>query len=463
MYFTIKLVKFILRWVVKVVLLPVTIVKRAIGMGSSTEEPYWVDEDAETADAGTGASSGGTTGGSTTATVGGSQSASSTTFLGIESPFSPREQLRNTFGMIAVLGAIGGFLFHDMVKSAIGESPPFEVTAGIFAPVILGALVWYGLNQRRRWAWYLTIIWNALLVVPYFIHEFPWWLTAWSIGFWYFIEEFLFMPDILILVLGAAIFWQVVQTAPDDLRGGGTPSTSTSPGSTGTPSSTPVPSGSSQSSTAGSGTGGSTASDPGSTDESAAASLSADVDRASTSERPGSSDGKSEMVDGVDGRTDDETGDSGEASAQTTGPGSAGSQSSGSTREAAETDDEPPPSQRVADDTEASIGEEAPTIESLDSTHVEGLTASDVDARVTAVEELASAVVDGSVDADVAVRGLETHAVEDDAPAVREAACDALGDAGTPAARSLLEDLRLDPDGDVSRTATRQLRTMEDH
>lgn len=463
MYFTIKLVKFCLRLVVKIVLLPVTIVKRAIEIGSSRGEPTWGDEGAATAQGGSGTSSGGPTGGSTTWSSGDDRSAGGTTFLGIESPFSPREQLRNTFGMIAALGAIGGFLFHDAVKAATGESPPFEFTAAIFAPVILGGLVWYGLNNRRRWAWYLTVIWNPLLVVPYFIHEFPWWLTAWSIGFWYFIEEFLFMPDILMLVLGAAIFWQVMQASPDDLQRPWTASTSASPGSTGPPSSTAVPSESNRSSTTPSGTGSSTASDPGSTDGSAAASLSADVDRSSSGERPRSSDGKSEMVDGVDSRDDEEAGDSGEEGAQTTGTGPAESQTAESTRAAPETEGESPANQGVADDSEDMTGEEPPADEFLDSTHVEGLTASDVDARVTAVEQLASAVADGSVDAADAVRGLETHAVDDDAPAVREAACTALADVGTPTARSVLEDLRLDPDGDVSRAATQGLRTMEDH
>ncbi|MDR9430730.1 MAG: HEAT repeat domain-containing protein, partial [Natronomonas sp.] len=88
------------------------------------------------------------------------------------------------------------------------------------------------------------------------------------------------------------------------------------------------------------------------------------------------------------------------------------------------------------------------------------LTASDPSTRAQAVEELAAAVADDPVPEQAAVDAL-VERLDDDDPTVRSAACESLGSLGVERAEPRLKDLRIDPDPEVSRAATRALRNFE--
>lgn len=88
------------------------------------------------------------------------------------------------------------------------------------------------------------------------------------------------------------------------------------------------------------------------------------------------------------------------------------------------------------------------------------LTASDPSTRARAVEELASDISDEAVPDQSAVDAI-VERLDDDDPTVRSAACEALGSLGADRAEPRLKDLRIDPDPEVSRAATRALRNFE--
>ncbi|MFO7927406.1 MAG: HEAT repeat domain-containing protein [Halobacteriota archaeon] len=88
------------------------------------------------------------------------------------------------------------------------------------------------------------------------------------------------------------------------------------------------------------------------------------------------------------------------------------------------------------------------------------LTAADPSARARAINDLASAIADDTVPDQSAVDAV-VERLDDDDPTVRSAACEALGSLGVDRAEPRLKDLRIDPDPEVSRAATRALRNFE--
>jgi HEAT repeat protein len=89
-----------------------------------------------------------------------------------------------------------------------------------------------------------------------------------------------------------------------------------------------------------------------------------------------------------------------------------------------------------------------------------GIDAEDPSTRRQAVKRVTGAVENDDLSPSAAVDILG-GAVRDDDPAVRVAVCEALGAAGTEAAKDELDRLRVDPDSDVSRAATRVNRHFE--
>lgn len=88
------------------------------------------------------------------------------------------------------------------------------------------------------------------------------------------------------------------------------------------------------------------------------------------------------------------------------------------------------------------------------------LTAEDPAVRETAVLNLTDAVAEGAVPDQSAIDAI-TDRLDDDASAVRVAACEALGRIGTTDIEPRLQDLRIDRDSEVSRAASRALRNIE--
>jgi hypothetical protein len=80
--------------------------------------------------------------------------------------------------------------------------------------------------------------------------------------------------------------------------------------------------------------------------------------------------------------------------------------------------------------------------------------------REAAVADLADAVADDAVPDQAVIDALAVRLDDEDA-AVRVAACDALGDLGAAEVTAELRELRIDPDTDVSRAASRALRDIE--
>jgi hypothetical protein len=88
------------------------------------------------------------------------------------------------------------------------------------------------------------------------------------------------------------------------------------------------------------------------------------------------------------------------------------------------------------------------------------LTADDPAVRADAVRELATAVESDSTPEQAVVDAIAERLDDDDA-AVRSAACEALGSLGASRAKPHLRDRRIDPDPEVSRAASRALRNLE--
>jgi len=168
---------------------------------------------------------------------------------------------------------------------------------------------------------------------------------------------------------------------------------------------------------------------------------------ASESTAPATAADEDEM--GAD--TDTETADSSTATAETAAD--AGT---------AETDADSATTTAEADGTDGD-GDTVPAADAEDDT-LEGyhgeLTATDPETRQSAVEDLAAATREDAVPSQVAIDAL-TERLDDDDDAVRAAACRALGDLGAERAKSTLKDLRLDTDPDVSRAASQALREIE--
>ncbi|WP_255150040.1 HEAT repeat domain-containing protein [Halorarius halobius] len=115
----------------------------------------------------------------------------------------------------------------------------------------------------------------------------------------------------------------------------------------------------------------------------------------------------------------------------------------------------------TADDAEATPDEtpdESGPDERALTEYDERLTAGDATERRAACEDLATAVDAGEVPVDPAVERLVERLETDDDSAVRQAACEALGVAGTADAEQALEAHRLDPDTATSKAASRALR-----
>lgn len=93
-------------------------------------------------------------------------------------------------------------------------------------------------------------------------------------------------------------------------------------------------------------------------------------------------------------------------------------------------------------------------------TYRDGLTAGDPAVRADAIRDLATAAESKPVPDQAAVDAIAERLDDDDA-SVRSTACEALGTLGASRAESRLRDRRIDPDPEVSRAASRALRNLE--
>lgn len=88
------------------------------------------------------------------------------------------------------------------------------------------------------------------------------------------------------------------------------------------------------------------------------------------------------------------------------------------------------------------------------------LTATDPEERQSAVVNLMTATQQDAVPSQAAIDAL-TERLNDDAAAVRVAACRSLGNLGAEQAKPMIKELRLDMDSEVSRAASQALRRIE--
>lgn len=127
-----------------------------------------------------------------------------------------------------------------------------------------------------------------------------------------------------------------------------------------------------------------------------------------------------------------------------------------STGETGTTDDTERSGPAVSDDTEDNSNPETDPIPNLQAE----LTASEPATRQSAVEELAEHAQTGEMPEQTVVDALSDR-LDDGDPDVRAAACEAIGSLGVRRAKPALKQLRIDSDPEVSRAASRAIRNLE--
>jgi len=182
-----------------------------------------------------------------------------------------------------------------------------------------------------------------------------------------------------------------------------------------------------------------------STTESTETSTLSTAGESETTKTAGSVDETAQHGDGTESETSpEESADSTDASA---------SASTAESETATETD-------RTESATPSSEDEKAPTEGGPVADLQEELTAPTPATRREAVEELAGLARTDDVPEQTVIDALSER-LDDDDPSVRAGACEALGSLGASGAKPALKERRIDPDPEVSRAASRAIRNLE--
>lgn len=323
-------------------------------------------------------------------------------------------------GILSGLSAlVSPFLYQVPLRYFLGDGLFVRVALDVGLPIAVTGVCVRGLSRRREWAWYGAMGWGALVVVTYLLRGVladpllsPFagaWLVLGNLG------AFVGMYDPLALLsavgVGGVVLVAGYRARPDSW-------TRVPEGSVGT-------------------------ADIGETDavdeapsadlsDSPAARSSADVGSVESTESSGTVDRATNAEDV--------------------------SETSASADE--ETDaDEQAESEREDAGTPESGHSEPDSV----SAHREALTAADPETRVEAVRAITDAAAGREVVDQATIDALAERLEHDDDPNVRVAACEAIGQIGadTDHTETILESYRLDPNGDVSRAASRALRNSE--
>jgi hypothetical protein len=465
-FFTLKILRFLFRIVLKTLLLPFRLVFRLVRRGSSDDGDYY-DQVDEHPDSGAEASTGTgerTTTGDESATAD-SVSRPPETETTTETPVSntsayslvdtKREEFRNAIAVLGGLAVVGALMLNNEVPQYITAEYSARFQSAIVVPILVTAVVWVGLNRRSKLAWAAGVLWPALAFGLYFERTLaPWYLNTHGWGLWYLLDQTMEIQDFLIGAIGVIYVAQGLRArpstwfAPDTTAASGgetsvdrtnrsSRSTRPSPNQP-TPDDAPRPTGSGGDAV--------TAED---SNDTATGGRGDGVEPAA----PGASAG-------VDAAQPDRTSSAGQAAgSEQTRSATSRQTKTAAGRGASDGAERAPEDTGDARDGTDRADENAPA-ESQTEKHETAITADDPSTRERGVRRIAEAVEAGDLDPSAAVDVLR-KAVSDDDPAVRVAVCEALGVAGTEAARDELDRLRIDPDSDVSRAATRANRHFD--
>lgn len=362
-----------------------------------------------------------------------------------------REEFRNAIAIFGAFGVVGAAMLYNDVPVILSGEYAVRFQSAILAPVLITGAVWAGLNRRSEVAWAAGVLWPALAIVFRFEPDIaPWYLESHHWGVLYLFGQVMGFQDLLFVAICGAFVVQGLRTRPstwldpsDRAEVGGeatgghaaapteqTPSARSSDAvNDDSEPSGKAPDSVAKQETTSSGTGTDTTSAAAATsDSSADGTFDPETGRGDRASPGGGPPGTKRQVASAtgDGATE-MTGDEAGSTASRDGSG----------QESDQANDAPPAAE-----------------------YSTGIDADDPSARRQAVRRVTGAVENDVLSPSAAVDILRT-AVRDDDPAVRVAVCEALGAAGTEAAKDELDRLRLDPDSDVSRAATRANRHFE--
>jgi hypothetical protein len=392
-FLALKLIRFLVKLVVKIVLLPVKLVKLAMGMqsGSSGDEYGEFDLESESDD-----SAGG---------IGGSTSVGDSDLLDVDPGTAARNIVWFRWGLLAVgtLQLVIGLVMLFRIVTAM--SGPATNTGGIVGGIIgatvaasLPLLAALAITRRPTGGWYAGMGLTALQIVG------------------------------SVFTLPVGLLWIVVYSPIAYLGYTGRPALDVVYG-----------------------------------DESRA-SAETEFETTSASAEADAGEDAGYDVDSIErAEPTAATSESTTASEPAVSADASTSTADASSTDAQPAEPAPEPGGDEADAADAPTADDGATDADAGTTvepYRDELTASDPSARARAIEELASAVADDPVPEQAAVDAL-VERLDDDDPTVRSAACQSLGSLGVERAEPRLKDLRIDPDPEVSRAATRALRNFE--
>lgn len=462
MFFTLKILRFVFGLVLKVILLPFRLTLRLVRGRTDAGHGYYDNLDEQRV-AGEESTAGATGERSSEETevradaspraepdLAGEATSSNTASYSIVD--TKREEFRNAIAMFGAFGVVGAAMLYNDVPAILSGEYAVRFQSAILAPVLITGAVWAGLNRRSEVAWAAGVLWPALAVVFHFEPDIaPWYLESHLWGVFYLFGQVMGFQDLLFVAICGAFVVQGLRTRPSTWLdpsdraevGAETTGGHAAAPTEQTPSARPSdavndvsePSGEAPDSvakqeTTSSGTG---------TDTTSAAAATSDSSADGTSDpETGRGDHASPGGGGPPGTKRQVASATGDGATEMTGD-EAGSTASrdGSGQESDQANGAPPTAEYSA-----------------------GIDADDPSTRRRAVRRVTGAVENDDLSPSAAVDILR-GAVRDDDPAVRVAVCEALGAAGTEAAKDELDRLRLDPDSDVSRAATRANRHFE--
>jgi hypothetical protein len=432
MYFILK----ILRLVIRLVLLPVKLVWRLLKRNPLTgllgplgfllgrrrdddDEPDWADPDDEPVIADVDEEANAATDSSGSA----DEAVSSTTDAPVDMGAGPARFRRILFGAGVLSGLsalVTPFVYQVPFGYVLGNGFLVRLVLDAGLPIAVTGVCVRGLSRRRERAWYGAMGWGALVVVTYLLRGvFPNPLLSPFAGAWQVLGNlgaFLGLYEPLALLSAVGVGGVVLVTGyrarPDTWKQvpDGSLGTAES-GETDIVDQTP-------------------SADP---SDGPAARSATDIDSAESAGPSGTTDGTAANAEDV-------------------------ADTSASTGEQADADEQPDDEREETKTQEPAHSEPDPV-----SAHREALTAANPATRVEAIQAITDAAAGREVVDQATIDALAERLEHDDDPDVRVAACEAIGQIGadTDRTETILEGYRLDPNGDVSRAASRALRDSE--